>query len=204
MLGKGVADVGTWLGRAIRTIFLDRTAFREVVEDPFSTGPALLIGVLSQLLASFLRAGHVDLLNMAATVGIWLVVALVVWLAGKALGGKGSFTATLRGYGFAHSAYALLLLGIVPSLRPLASFLAIVLSLVGVWLGAAEAHRTRGWRTLVFPIVVIAVTIFWLGAAPTACRGRSTDNRDPRPKLRPVAPVGFSCLRRRSASLCSD
>lgn len=59
-------------------------------------------------------------------------------------------------------AYALLLLGMAPSLQPVASFLAIVLSLVGVWLGAAEAHRTRGWRTLVFPIVVIAVTILGL------------------------------------------
>jgi hypothetical protein len=162
VLGKGLADVGTWLGRAVRTIFLDRTALREVVEDPFSTGPALLIGVLSQLLASFIRQGQVDLLHMAGTVGLWLVVALVVWLAGKALGGRGSFTATLRGYGFAHSAYVLLLLGFIPSLRPVASFLALVLSLVGIWLGAAEAQRTRGWRTLVYPVVVIVVTILGL------------------------------------------
>ncbi len=162
VLGKGLADVGTWLGRAVRTIFLDRTALREVVDDPFSTAPALLIGVLSQLLASYTRLGQIDLLNMAATVGLWLVVALVVWLAGKALGGKGSFTATLRGYGFAHSAYFLLLLGVISGLQPLASFLALALSLVGIWLGAAEAQRTRGWRTLLYPVVVIVVTILGL------------------------------------------
>lgn len=162
VLGKGVADVGAWLGRAVRTILLDRTALREVVDDPFSTGPALLIGISSQLLASFIRQGQVDLLNMAGTVGLWLVVALVVWLAGKALGGQGSFTATLRGYGFAHSAYFLLLLGVIPGLRPLTSFLAMVLSLVGIWLGAAEAQRTRGWRTVLYPVVVIAITIIGL------------------------------------------
>jgi hypothetical protein len=162
VLGKGLADVGTWLGRAVRTILLDRSALREVVEDPFSTGPALLIGVLSQLLASYVRQGQVDLLNMAGTAGLWLAVALVIWLAGRALGGRGSFTATLRGYGFAHSAYFLLLLGIIPGLRPLASFLALVLSVVGIWLGAAEAQRTRGWRTLVYPVVVIVVTVLGL------------------------------------------
>jgi hypothetical protein len=162
VLGKGLADVGTWLGRAVRTILLDRTALREVVDDSFSTGPALLIGVLSQLLASYTRQGQVDLLHMAGTVGLWLAAALVVWLAGKVLGGRGSFTATLRGYGFAHSAYALLLLGFIPGLRPVASFLALVLSVVGIWLGAAEAQRTRGWRTLLYPVVVIAVTVLGL------------------------------------------
>ncbi|MCU0508672.1 MAG: YIP1 family protein, partial [Anaerolineae bacterium] len=84
------------------------------------------------------------------------------WLAGRMLGGKGTFTSTMRGFGFAHSAYAILLLGLIPSLRPLASLLAVLLSVFGVWIGAAEAHKTRGWRTALFPVVAVAIAVLGL------------------------------------------
>lgn len=159
VLWQGLADVPTWLGRAGRAIFLDRSAFREVVNDPFSTGPALLIGLVAQLLASLIREGRVDLLNIAVTTGLWFVAVLVLWSAGKALGGVGSFTGTLRGKGFADSANFIFLLGIFPEIRPLTSLLALLVSLFATWLGVAEAHQLRGWRTLVFPLALIVVSI---------------------------------------------
>jgi uncharacterized membrane protein YvlD (DUF360 family) len=162
-LGRGLADVGSWLGRAGRAIFLDRTAYREIVNDPYSTGPALLIGIASQILASVVREGRFDPLNALLTVTAWLAAAVALWFAGRLLGGKGTFTATLRGFGFAHSAYVIVLLGAVfPALRPLTSLIAVLLSILGIWIGAAEAHKTRGWRTVVFPVVAVAIAILGL------------------------------------------
>jgi hypothetical protein len=34
-----------------------------------------------------------------------------------------------------------------------------VVSFVGVWMGAAEAHDLRGWRGLVFPVVFLVVVV---------------------------------------------
>jgi hypothetical protein len=34
-----------------------------------------------------------------------------------------------------------------------------LLAFLGVWLGAAQAHELRGWRTLVLPIVFVIVLV---------------------------------------------
>jgi hypothetical protein len=36
---------------------------------------------------------------------------------------------------------------------------ALVLGFLAVWVGAATAHRTTGWRTLLFPVVFILVVL---------------------------------------------
>ncbi len=159
VLWQGLADVPTWLGRAGRAIFLDQSAFREVVDDPYSTGPALLIGLTAQILSSMIREGRFDLLNTAVTTGLWFVAVLALWAAGRALGGVGSFTGTLRANGFADSANFIFLLGVFPAIRPLTSLLALVVSLFATWLGVAEAHQLRGWRTLILPLTFIVVSI---------------------------------------------
>jgi uncharacterized membrane protein YvlD (DUF360 family) len=169
--GKGLADVSTWLGYAMRSIFLDRSAYHAVVNDPYSTAPALLIGIASQALASITRNGSFDLTRAVATVFAWFAAAVTVWFAGRLLGGKGTFTATLRGYGFAHSAYALALVSLLPGLGPLSALLALVLSVLGIWIAAAEAHKTRGWRTLVFPVVAVVVAVVGLAFAQQLLAG---------------------------------
>ncbi|MEZ4771019.1 MAG: hypothetical protein R2844_21695 [Caldilineales bacterium] len=30
---------------------------------------------------------------------------------------------------------------------------------IAVWMAASEAHETRGWRTVIFPLVMIAVLV---------------------------------------------
>ncbi len=158
VLWQGVADVPTWLSRAGRTIFLDKSTFREVIDDPYSTGPALLIGLGAAVLASLFRVGWFDPLNMAAMVSLWLVAVLALWGAGRMLGGIGSFTETLRACGFASSANYIFLLGVFTPVRPLTSLIALVVSLSATWLGVAEAHQLRGWRALALPLILTVVS----------------------------------------------
>lgn len=162
MLWQGLRDAPTWLSRAGRAIFLDQSAYREVANDPYSTGPALLIGLTAQILATVIREGGLDLLNLATTTGLWFVAVLALWATGRALRGNGSFTATLRTAGFANSANFLFLLGIFPAIRPLTSLVALVVSVFAAWLGVAVAHNLRGWRTLVFPLVFVVISIVGL------------------------------------------
>jgi uncharacterized membrane protein YvlD (DUF360 family) len=162
VLWQGLKDAPTWLGRAGRAILLDQSAYREVANDPYSTGPALLIGLTAQILASLIREGQLDLLNLATTTGLWFVTVLVLWAAGRALRGSASFTSTLRAAGFAESANFIFLLGVFPAIRPLASLAALVVSLCATWLGVAVAHNLRGWRTLVLPLVFVVVNIVGL------------------------------------------
>jgi hypothetical protein len=65
--------------------------------------------------------------------------------------------------GFAKAVGVVELLALLPGLDSLAHFLVVVLGFFAVWIGAAEAHETRGWRTLVFPVVLVLV--FVLGTA---------------------------------------
>jgi hypothetical protein len=44
-------------------------------------------------------------------------------------------------------------------LAPLALFLGTLLGFIASWMGAATAHNTQGWRTLVLPFLAIFLTI---------------------------------------------
>jgi hypothetical protein len=61
--------------------------------------------------------------------------------------------------GFAQAAHVLELLGFVPVIAPVARFLAIALVFFGVWVGTATAHRLRGWRTALLPVVYLATIV---------------------------------------------
>jgi hypothetical protein len=75
------------------------------------------------------------------------------------LGRKGEYSTTLRGVGFAHSIYVLGLLAFIPALAPVVRLVVSVMSFVGVWMGAAEAHDLHGWRGLIFPVVFLVVVV---------------------------------------------
>ena len=45
----------------------------------------------------------------------------------------------------------------MPVIGPLFRTIGFLLAFLGVWLGAAQAHQLRGWRTLVLPIVFVIV-----------------------------------------------
>ena len=42
---------------------------------------------------------------------------------------------------------------------PLVEFVGIDLAFLGVWLGAAQAHELRGWRTLLLPVLYVIVVL---------------------------------------------
>jgi hypothetical protein len=159
---KGIGRVSTWLGRAGRALVLDRTAYQEVVQDVTMTGPALLIGVLASALDSIVQAGGFNLWMALGEIGLWLLSVLVVTIAGRLLGGKGEFLATLRGMGFARSVFVLGLLAFFPAIAPLVGFLVLVLAFFAAWMGASQAHELRGRRSLLLP--VLAVVVLFVGS----------------------------------------
>ena len=90
---------------------------------------------------------------------LWFVAVLVLFLAGHWLTKKGTFTKTFRAVGFAQSVYMLAILALFPSLEPSIGFLVLVLSFLAHLGGAAAAHETRGWRTILLPVVTFIVLL---------------------------------------------
>jgi hypothetical protein len=138
---------------------LDRHAYREAARDPLMTGPAVLLFVLASLVTSFVISQSPSVVTWLARVGAPLVATWLVFAAGRILGRKGTFTTTLRAIGFAQAVYFLGLLAFIPALAPVVRLVVSVVSFIGVWLGAAEAHDLRGWRSLVFPVVFLVVIV---------------------------------------------
>jgi hypothetical protein len=64
-----------------------------------------------------------------------------------------------RAAGFAQGVYLLDLLSFIPAITPVVRFIVSLLVFFAVWIGTATAHRIKGWRTLVLPIIYILVII---------------------------------------------
>ncbi|MEP7198802.1 MAG: phage holin family protein [Chloroflexota bacterium] len=156
-LGNGLRDVAKWFGLAVRAVALDRHAYRAVAADLSMTGPALLIGFASAVLASLATTGGFHPANILGRVGGWLVSVAIIFGAGLMLGGKSDFTRTLRANGFAQAARILDLLIFIPPVAPLARLLSQLLTFLTTWIGAAEAHHLRGWRGLLLPVAAALV-----------------------------------------------
>ena len=156
---KGISQVRRWAGYALRCMVLDREAYAAVVKDPLMTGPALLIGVLGVLVAGFVRGGAYDGRTVLAAFFFWTLAVLLVFAGGWLLTKQGSFTQTLRALGFAHIVYLFTIFALLPNFRTSVNFAILIWGFLCVWMGAATAHRTRGWRTLVLPLVVMLVYV---------------------------------------------
>jgi uncharacterized membrane protein YvlD (DUF360 family) len=161
-LAKGLAEFHVWLGRAARAVILEHSAFREVARDPYMTGPAVLIGLLGALAAAVFAPGGWQPGLWLGRIGIFLLAVLVTFGAGRILSGQGQYTTTLRPLGFAMTAHVFQLLAIVPPLAPFARLVSTLVLFMAAWVGAAEAHNTRGWRTFVLPLVTVGVLVVGL------------------------------------------
>ncbi len=158
-LGKGLLDVRTWGALAIRALLFQRSTYKEVVRNPYMTGPALIITLLASLIAG---AAAGESLGEAAIVALlhflgWFVGILAMFAAGRLLGGTGSYTATLRGAGFAQVVYLLELLAFFPAISPLVRTITTILSFVATWLASVEAQELRGWRGIFLPLAYTLV-----------------------------------------------
>jgi len=155
-LWAGLKDVRTWVPLAARALVLDRDAYNEIVTNRRMTGPALLLGLLFSVLSGVLRAeaGH-DVFGAFVYVLNWLFSILVIFVAGWLLTRKGSYTRTLRALGFAQVVHIVELVAFIPVLGTVAEFLSTIVTFVAVWMGAAAAHHTRGWRTIILPLLIL-------------------------------------------------
>jgi uncharacterized membrane protein YvlD (DUF360 family) len=159
-LWAGIKDVRTWFSYGLHALVLDRSAYHDIVRSKRMTGPALLLGLFFAALSGYFRAEPgLELLSVLGSMLIWPVSVLAVFWAGRLLTHKGYFTRTLRGLGFAHVVYVFDLLALIPPIAPLALILTAILVFLATWMGAAEAHETRGWRTLVLPVLGMIVII---------------------------------------------
>lgn len=156
---KGLGQVGAWVGLALRCLVLDRDAYDAVVKNPYMTGPALLIGLLSVVVAALVHGGGSTGVRLLSTLVFWLLAVALVFAAGWLLTKQGSFTKTLRALGFAHTVYFFSVFALFPLFGPAVNFAILAWGFLCVWMGAATAHKTKGWRTLVLPIVVLLVYV---------------------------------------------
>lgn len=154
---KGLSQVGTWTGNALRCMVLDRAAYEAVVNNPYMTGPALAIGLTSILLSALVRGS--DLPRLASAFVFWALAVALVFAGGWLLTKRGSFTKTLRAMGFGHTVYLLSIFALMPAFSTVVNSAILAWGFLCVWMGAATAHQTKGWRTLLLPMVVLLVYV---------------------------------------------
>jgi uncharacterized membrane protein YvlD (DUF360 family) len=166
-LARGIGQVGVWLGRVFGALTLDRATYRAVAKDPLMTGPAALIVVLAMLVqALFLPEGFNPWVFILSVV-VWPLLVLAVFAAGRWLSGKGEYTRTFRALAFAQSVHFIELLELIPPIAPLVRVIVTVVVGLAIWIGAAAAHETKGWRTFLLPVAFFGVwfaVVFVLGS----------------------------------------
>lgn len=81
-----------WAARAVRALVLSRSAYREVAADPYMTGPAIAIALVASWLQSFVanQDPKEALIGTAVRLLGWLLAVLIVFGAGRLLGGRGA------------------------------------------------------------------------------------------------------------------
>jgi uncharacterized membrane protein YvlD (DUF360 family) len=166
-LARGIAQVGVWLGRVLGALTLDRSTYRDVAKDPLMTGPALLIVALAMLVRALFEPTGFDIGSFILIPVTWPLSVLAVFAAGRLLSGKGEYTRTFRALSFAQSAHFIQLLELIPPIAPLVRVLSTLLVALAIWVAAAAAHETKGWRTLLLPVAFFFVwiaVVFVLGS----------------------------------------
>ena len=158
----GIGRVGRWVGLALHCLLLNRSAYQEVVRDPYMTGPALLIMLLAVGVSASVRYSDFDLAHILGGYAVWFGTALIIFLAGWFLSRRGSFTKTFRALGFAQVVVLIELFSLYPPIQSAVHAIAFVAGILAIWMGAATAHELKGWRAALFPI--IAILVFVLGS----------------------------------------
>ncbi|MBU0491411.1 MAG: YIP1 family protein, partial [Chloroflexi bacterium] len=167
-LWAGLRDVRTWVLLALRALRLDRAAFREVAEDPFATGPALLIVLVTLALRGVAFGLDPDipgplpgrfLGHVAGGLVAWLLMVVLAQAAGRLLRGKGDFTRTMRALAFAEMPQLIGLLQLVPVVGPLFLIVSTVMGLLAMWIALQQALELRGLVAALIPVVGLVVLV---------------------------------------------
>lgn len=166
-LWNGIKAVSIWVPHALRSFVLDRTSFEEVAASKLMTGPGLLLGLLGAFVLGLMRSDAKGLEVGLGSAAIWLLSVLAVYAAGRLLSRKGTYTRTMRTMGFAQATLLLELFALIPVIAPVVRPVTTLLHFIAIWIAAAQAHETRGWRTVLLPLVAVGVllaSIIALGA----------------------------------------
>lgn len=158
-LGTGLSDFRAWVPLVVRALTLDSKAYQEIVANGRMTGPALFLAALFLTTSGFIRNDDAGGFSILARFIGWLLGVLLMFIAGRLLTRKGQYTRTLRGMGFAQAFHIIEFVAFVPALAPMAIFLSTLLTFVGTWMGAAAAHETRGWRTIILPFTMMLMVV---------------------------------------------
>ncbi len=158
-LVEGLRRWKVWLRYALGCLLLDRRSFQRVAEDPYMTGPALLIAVAATFLSSLVRGREAAPLPFVVDLLFYFVGVAIVFAAGWLLNKRGSFTRTFRALGFAQSVFILQVFAWLLPFSGIVRAFALALGFLMTWLGAATAHELRGWRTVLLPLVAYLVII---------------------------------------------
>jgi hypothetical protein len=155
----GLGRVHDWLGNALQCLLLNRNGYRNVVNDPYMTGPALLILLLSTIVKSAAYHDEFNLWLVLGYTGVWLVTAIVIFAAGFLLSRRGTFTKTFRALAFAEVVSVLQIFSLYRPIESVVHVVSFFVSILAVWIGAATAHKLAGWRAALFPIIAILVYV---------------------------------------------
>jgi uncharacterized membrane protein YvlD (DUF360 family) len=158
-LWKGISRLGIWIPLALRCLVLDRQAYAHVAKDPYMTGPALLIWLLSALVTSTVFQNRFDVLEFLAYAVVWLVMVLVIFGAGYLLSRRGTFTKTFRALAFAQVVTLLQVFSLYKPIEGAVHAVVFFMGVLAIWVGAATAHNLKGWRAALFPLIAIAVYV---------------------------------------------
>ena len=113
----GLKHPSVWIGRAICAVILDRNAYREVAQDATMNVPGLLLVLASSLVAALVVNPAQWWQETLFRVGMWLLGVILILIAGRLLGFRGIPAPVGRAVAFAHSAYFVFLLGLIPRIR---------------------------------------------------------------------------------------
>jgi uncharacterized membrane protein YvlD (DUF360 family) len=158
-LVKGIGRVRKWATLALGALFLQRNTYREIAKADIMTGPALLLGLAGVLSFSVTVIHQSTLPILLYQVGFWFITVLIMYLTGRLLRGKASFSSVLRVIGFAQGIYLLDLFSLIPSIAPVIRFVVSLLVFIAIWTGVAVANELRSWRSFVLPFVYILTAI---------------------------------------------
>jgi uncharacterized membrane protein YvlD (DUF360 family) len=164
-LVRGIGRVRFWLPLALRCLILDPRAYAHVAKDPYMTGPALVILLLSTLLSAAVEPGDIAPWLLLGYLAVWLITTVVIFAAGRFLSraapgySTGTFTGTFRALAFAEVVSVISLFALYQPLEGVVRAFSVVLNLLAIWVAAATAHRLRGWRAAVFPLIALLVYV---------------------------------------------
>jgi len=168
----------TLIGRMIRAARLDLRLYAEVEADETTIGQAASVVLLAAFAGGINIPGAPFVIlfgGLLAALAGWVLFAYVIYLIGAKLlpepTTKANFGALLRAMGFANAPGVVKLLGIVPELRVLVFFVAMVWVLVATVIAVRHALAYKSsWRAIgvcAIPLLASQLLIFAVASSIT-------------------------------------